>query len=128
MGKTKGVYINLQRCMDSIIVESNVVCAHWEDQIAQMNQRFAVRVLQYLCPQKQPKISMVKRDFGKSLDIYVSDGIKYDTSKLQGMIRDKVNIIRTQETDVAANDMLQKQELISQAVNILATKADQSSE
>lgn len=118
--KTKNVYTKLQRCMESIISESDVMCAQWEDQIAQMNHRFAVRVLQYLTPDKEPKILMVNRSFGESLDIYVADEIKCDTSKVEGMIRDKVSVISTYSAEIDSMDILQRQELIEQMVNILS--------
>ncbi len=124
--KTKGVYIRLQRCIEAIIAESDIMCAQWEDQIAQMNNRFAIRVLQYLNPDEQPKILMVNRTFGDSLEIYVADAVDCDTTRLEGMIRDKVNIICTPKTDAETVKSLQRQELIEQIVNILSAQAQHS--
>ena len=103
--KTKGVYTKLQGCMESIIAESNVMCTKWEEQIDQMNMHFADRVLQYLCPKEKPKVLMVNRSFGESLEIYIADEIVCDTSKFEGMIRDKVSIISTPRTDLGLKDM-----------------------
>lgn len=122
--KAKNIYTKLQRCMENIITESDVMCSQWEDQISQMNHRFAVRVLQYLAPGEEPKILMVNRSFGESLDIYVADEITCDTTKFEGMIRDKVNVISTHRADVNSMDMHQRQELIEQMVNILSTQTE----
>lgn len=103
--KTKGVYTKLQRCMENIIAECNVMCVQWEEQIDQMNMRFADRVLQYLCPENKPKALKVNRTFGESLEIYIADEVVCDTSKLEGMIRDKINIISMTHEDINLMDV-----------------------
>ena len=103
--KTKGVYTKLQRCMESIIAECDVMCVQWEEQIDQMNMRFADRVLQYLCPENKPKALMVNRAFGESLEIYIADEVVCDTSKFEGMIRDKINIISMTHEDINLMDV-----------------------
>ena len=103
--KTKGVYTKLQRCMENIIAECDVMCVQWEEQIDQMNMRFADRVLQYLCPENKPKALMVNRTFGESLEIYIADEIVCDTSKFEGMIRDKINIISMTHEDINLMDV-----------------------
>ena len=103
--KTKGVYTKLQRCMESIIAECDVMCVQWEEQIDQMNMRFADRVLQYLCPENKPKALMVNRTFGESLEIYIADEVVCDTSKFEGMIRDKINIISMTHEDINLMDV-----------------------
>ena len=103
--KTKDVYTKLQRCMESIIAECDVMCAQWEEQIDQMNMRFADRVLQYLCPENKPKALMVNRTFGESLEIYIADEVVCDTSKFEGMIRDKINIISMTHEDINLMDV-----------------------
>lgn len=103
--KTKGVYTKLQRCMESIIAECDKMCIQWEEQIDQMNMRFADRVLQYLCPENKPKALRVNRTFGESLEIYVADEVVCDTSKFEGMIRDKINIISMAHEDINLMDV-----------------------
>lgn len=103
--KTKGVYTKLQRCMENIIAECNVMCVQWEEQIDQMNMRFADRVLQYLCPENKPKALKVNRTFGESLEIYIADEVVCDTSKFEGMIRDKINIISMTHEDINLMDV-----------------------
>lgn len=103
--KTKGVYTKLQQCMESIITECNVMCRQWEEQIDQMNMRFADRVLQYLCPENKPKALRVNRTFGESLEIYVADEVVCDTSKFEGMIRDKISIISMAHEDINLMDV-----------------------
>lgn len=103
--KTKGVYTKLQRCMESIIAECDKMCIQWEEQIDQMNMWFADRVLQYLCPENKPKALRVNRTFGESLEIYIADEVVCDTSKFEGMIRDKISIISVAHEDINLMDV-----------------------
>ena len=90
--KAKNIHTNLQHCLELIIKESNIMCEQWENQIFKMNMRFAERVLQYLWPEKTPKVSSISRSFGKTLDIYINENIECSTSSLEGLIKDKVTI------------------------------------
>lgn len=102
--QAKVTYAELEHCLEGIVDDSTEMCSLWEDHISELNAHFAKRVLQYLSAENTPRISLVARTFGESMDIYLLDDIPYNTSKLEGLLRDKVNVIGPNEFLTTVND------------------------
>mgnify|MGYP003304334228 FL=1 len=89
----KKTYSNIQKGLNDIVKESEILKSAWSKQINELNMTFAKRILNYIEPNNNYQIVNVERVFGDLIQIKLKNGITLDTCKLEGLIRDNVTFV-----------------------------------